>query len=134
MYSFEKTKYGLKMQLTDFFSFELAQDFYKQYAIFMEEMKKENPNGFCQFGDLRGYKAGPPEAQKYINDAMHKFKEVGGKRSIVLFDNPVTVMQIKRLAKQSGIDQGERYIDSQTYPDFEKIVHAWLVDAVDPEG
>jgi len=60
-------------------------------------------------------------------------KAAGGQRSIVLFDSRLAAMQIKRLAKDSGLYEWERYIDTETYLDFEKIVLAWLNEGKDPD-
>lgn len=133
MHTFETTTYGFKFSISGFFSLEAAQKWCDDYLGMLEKTVKSGRKKFGQFADLRGFKPGPPEAQKYITDTMKKFKEAGGERSIVLFDSPLAAMQIRRLAKEADIYQWERYIDSQTHPDFDNIVIDWLVKGLDPD-
>lgn len=133
MFTFDVTPYGFKFHSQGYFSIEASQTWLDGYKkIIAQVSKKGKP--FGQFADLRDFKPGPPEAQQAITDGMKVFKAAGGQRSIVLLDNPIAAMQIKRLAKESGIYEWERYIDIITHPNFEPIVDAWLTKGTDPDA
>lgn len=82
---------------------------------------------------MRGAKLLPPEYHKKVIEAMTKFKDSGGVRSVVILDTSVGAMQIYRLARESGLCAHERYLDAEITPDFEKVGLAWIVDGKDPE-
>ncbi len=71
--------------------------------------------------------------KKIVMEAMEKFKALGGVRSVVIFDSPIGAMQVRRLARETGVCAYERYLDSQTTPDFEKVGLAWVMDGKDPD-
>lgn len=133
MHLFEKTNYGFKVSVSGYFSLDAAKEWWQDYLVIIEQVKSHWGRDFGQFVDLRGFKPGDEEAQKYITSGMELFKKSGGGRSIVLFDSPIGAMQVKRLAKESGIYQWARFIDFQTHPTFEVVVEQWLVHGQDPD-
>jgi hypothetical protein len=60
------------------------------------------------------------------------YQKAGLERSVVILADAVTSMQFKRLAKQSGIDAFERYIDASTTPNFKEIGLDWLINKKEP--
>ena len=132
MYSFEVTDYGFMFISNGFFSLEVAKAWNADFHKTLEKVVQIG-RPFGQFADLRGFKPGPPESQAYITESMKAFKKAGGRRAIVLFDTHLATMHIKRLAKESGIYEWERYIDAETFPNFEKVVLAWLNEGADPD-
>jgi len=128
----EAVPYGLTFHSKGFATAEDAKAWLEDYRAVLKVLAQKG-KPFGQFADLRGYKPRAPEAQAYIAESMKAFKAAGGQRSIVLFDSRLASMQIKRLAKDSGLYEWERYIDTETYPDFEKVVLAWLNEGKDPD-
>jgi hypothetical protein len=89
--------------------------------------------GFGVFVDMRGLKPLSEEAQKVMVRGQALYKKAGMKRSVVVLASAVIAMQFRRLAKESGIYEWERYLDPSTHPDFESVGVAWLEKAADPD-
>lgn len=60
--------------------------------------------------------------------------EAGCERSAVIMDNPLALMQIRRLAKETGANWDQRYIGAHQIPDWEAVAMAWIERGVDPEA
>ncbi len=43
-------------------------------------------------------------------------------------------MQFKRIARETGIDQWERYINASATPNWEQVGIDWLTRAADPDA
>ena len=82
--------------------------------------------------DMRELKPLPPDAQEVMVKGQQLFKEKGMERSAVVLSNSVTTMQFRRLAKESGIDAFERYIDASVTPNWTDAAVAWVKDATEP--
>ncbi len=54
-------------------------------------------------------------------------------RSAVILANAMTAMQFKRIAKETGIYEFERYIDASSVADWEKVGIDWISNKVDPD-
>ncbi len=132
MFKVELADYGIKLTVQGHISIDESNAWGEEYIKKLAEVVARKQS-FGHFVDLRGFKPGGPENQETTKKIMKAFKDAGGERSAVVLDNVVAVMQIRRLAKESGINDWERYIDPETYPDFEKRAIAWIVDGVDPE-
>ncbi len=83
--------------------------------------------------DMRNLAPLAPEVQTVMVKGQQAYKEKGLKRSVVVVNNAVTKMQFQRLAKESGIDAWERYIDGSAVQDWAKVAVAWVKDGVDPD-
>lgn len=62
-----------------------------------------------------------------------EYKSKGMKRSVVILDSAIMAMQFKRLAKDTGIYEWERYIDASTHSNWEKLGEEWIVNGIDPD-
>jgi hypothetical protein len=93
----------------------------------------ESENGaFCVIVDMRTLAPLTAEAQQAMVEGQKLYRERGMTRSSVIVNNAVTAIQFRRLAKQSGIYQWERYFDGTQPGCFEAAV-AWGRDGVDPD-
>jgi len=54
-------------------------------------------------------------------------------KSVVILANTVTKMQFKRIGKETGIYQWERYIDEVSNPNWEKAGVDWIQNGIDPD-
>ena len=102
----------------------------------VEESRKalrSAPKQFSIFIDMRGAKPMSPEAQAVAQVGQRLWKEGGMQRSCVALDSAVTTMQFRRIAKLSGIDAWERYVDASSTPTWRAKGEAWLADGVDPD-
>ena len=82
--------------------------------------------------DMRGLLPLLPDAQTALEEGQKLFKAKGMERSCVILDSAVITMQFKRMAKETGIDAFERYIDASAHPDFITRAMDWLVKGKDP--
>jgi hypothetical protein len=51
----------------------------------------------------------------------------------VILENAVITLQFRRLAKETGIYNWERYIDASKHKDWEKIGLDWVERGIDPD-
>ena len=129
MYKVEKTSYGFKLLFADFIKPE-------EMTGWLAESKKMlmlPPKEFGVFVDMRTLKPLPPEAQSILEEGQKLFKQKGMARYVVILSNSVLTMQFKRIAKETGIYQWERYIDSNVNPKWEQAGIDWLVKSIDPD-
>jgi hypothetical protein len=129
MYTIDKTDFGYKLVLGGMVDEE-------EMSRWLEDMKTaapQNKRDFNVFVDMRTLKPLSKDAQIYIHEAQKLFKSKGMVRSVVILDNPVTTIQFKRIAQETGIYEWERYIDSSHDPDWEQSGMDWLLHAVDPD-
>lgn len=88
---------------------------------------------FAVVVDMRTLAPLPPEVQEIMVEGQQLYKEKGMTRSSVIVNNAVTSMQFRRLAKDSGIYEWERYIDGSQDGCFD-IAIAWAKDGIDPDA
>ena len=129
MYKIERKNYGFKLTFGDFIKATEMEQWVKE----SEKQIQSQVGKFGVFVDMRTLKPLPQDAQEQMEKGQKMYKGKGMERSVVILDSPVTTMQFKRLAQQSGIYQWERYIDASKTSDWEKIGEAWLKSAEDPD-
>ena len=93
----------------------------------------EMSGGFGVFVDMRELILLPPESQPALREGQTMYRESGMVRSVVILRDELILMQFKRIAKQTGIYEWERYIDSESEPNWEQVGLDWLVDGIDPD-
>ncbi len=72
------------------------------------------------------------ESQTIMVGTQSMYKKLGMKLSAVLVPNTIIAMQFRRLAKESGIDAWERYIDVSKVSNPEKVAEDWVMNEIDP--
>lgn len=82
---------------------------------------------------MRDLKPLPGDAQEIMEQGQAAYKEGGMERSVVIVDSATTKMQFKRIAKESGIYDWERYVNAAETPDWREVGLAWIQDGVDPD-
>lgn len=130
MYKIEIKDYGFKFTFAGFIKEFEMQEYFEQAkkALVNSGLKK-----YCVLVDNTGLKPLPPESKNIIDKAQRMFKKGGLIRSVLLLSNPVTTLQFKKIAKETGVYEYERFIDTSQTDDYEKIAEAWLTDAKDPD-
>ena len=93
----------------------------------------ERESAFCVIVDMRNLKPLPPDAQARMVEGQQLYKKRGMNRSSVIVNSSVTASQFRRLAKDSGIYQWERYFDGSVAGVMQKAI-AWGRDAQDPDA
>ena len=129
MYSIERKSSGYLLTFSGF----IQKD---EMTRWRDESKQilagETTKHFGVIIDMRELKPLPPDAQDVMVKGQQLFKEKGMERSAVVLSNSVTTMQFRRLAKESGIDAFERYIDASATPNWTDAAVAWVKDAKEP--
>lgn len=82
--------------------------------------------------DMRGLQPLSAEAQRLMVEGQVEFKQRGMKRSAVALKDAVTTIQFRRLARESGIDAWERYINVELTPQWQSAAKQWIVDGTEP--
>lgn len=129
MYKIEKTSYGFKLTFGD--SINVAE-----MTNWVKEAEKAlvGVNGkFGVFIDMRTLKPLDTSAQKEMEKGQKLFKGKGMERSAVVLNSPITTLQFKRIAQETGIYQWERYFDASKTANFEKSAIDWIKNAIDPD-
>jgi len=129
MHKIEVTNYGVKVTLNGFIQTEEALEWFTK----MKEALKKTSRGFKVFVDMRGFKPATQNVQKYFVDIQKEFKDYGMSKSVVILDNEVAVLQLKRTAKESGIYEHERYITPENNPNWESQAMDWILKNIDPD-
>ena len=128
MYEIEKKEFGFKLTFGGLISGEEMQ-------AWVADSKKEladAPDAFGVFVDMRTLKPIPVDAQVHMQEGQQLYKDKGMERSVVIVDSSVTKMQFQRIARRTGIDEWERYIDASEDPGWQKTGMDWIVRGVDP--
>ncbi len=86
------------------------------------------------FVDLRNCELMPVEVKPIIEVVQTFCKQNGMQRSVLILSNEITAMQLRIVARKTGIQEWERYIDASSNPDWEQLGMNWITDGIDPEG
>lgn len=125
----ESTPYGYRSTISDVLPEAEAKAWF-------EDVKRAvaGRSNFGQLIDLRHQKPYGPETNAVIQEAMTYVRARGMQRSAVVLSSAVTALQIKRLAKETGMYAYERYIDASADPNWEQTALAWIERGVDPDA
>ena len=129
MYKIEKKEFGLRLTLGGVMSSE-------EMARWLNDVSRELTtvrSSFCVFVDMRTLVPLGKDGQVHIQDGQKLAKRCGMVRSVVILSSPVTTMQFKHIAMDTGIYEWERYIDASKYPNWERIGMDWIEKAIDPD-
>jgi hypothetical protein len=129
MYKIERKSSGYLLTFSGFITREEMQ----KWADESRQALQSEQGAFCVIVDMRNLAPLTPETQEVMVAGQQLYKQRGMKRSAVVVNNAVTAIQFKRLARESGIYQWERYLDGTKPGCFEAAV-AWGRDGVDPDA
>lgn len=128
MYSIEPAEYGVKLTFEGFIDAAEMNRWLDESRKFLNGLEKD----FCVFVDMRNLKPLSPLEKDIIKRGQMLYKSMGMKRSVVILSNPVTNLQFTKIAHESGIFEGERYIDASRVSDWEQVALDWLIRGVQP--
>jgi hypothetical protein len=105
--------------------------------LWAEELKRVvERGGRREFGvllDARRQPVQPPATGAVLQEAMVWLRAHGARRSAVVADDAVVLLQARRLAAEAGTGALERYIDVRRTPDWERAAREWIAHGVEPE-
>lgn len=133
MYEIDRTAYGIRVSLNfekeEIMNSAYADKFFLDLTTFLERLKK--PIGY--FFDFRNLKKlQPPEMQKLLEFKQQLVERGVIKRSVYIMNNPVSMLQMKRISKDLGLLKYERFIDINMHEDWEEKALGWLINSQDP--
>lgn len=129
MYKIEKTNFGVKLTFEDF----IKRDEMAKWVEESKQILRTVPSKFGVLVDMRNLKPLPQDAQNEMEKGQKLYKEKGMQRSAVVVANTLIALQFKRIAKETGIYEWERYIDASRVQNWEEIAIKWIVKAEDPD-
>jgi hypothetical protein len=130
MYRIDKRDFGYRLT----FSGLMPVHEIEAWLAESELLLPKEPEPFYVFVDMRDLELLPPESRPGMIRGQKLYRQRGMVRSVVILSDKVTALQFKGIAKETGIYDWERYIDTSVEPDWERTGMAWLTDAVDPDG
>lgn len=128
MHQINKTPYGYKLVFDGF----IKADEMKQWVDESKSALRTSPPKFGVLIDMRGLKPLPADSQPLMEEGQKAFKMAGMERSCVILSSAIQTMQFKRIARETGIDAFERYIDASSEANWEKKGIDWLKSGVEP--
>ncbi len=129
MYKIEKKDYGFMLTFAD----DISEN---EMLKWVEESKSTLTSTSSKFGvfvDMRTLKPLSSEAKAAMEKGQKLYKESGMERSVVILNNPVILLQFKKIAKESGIYQWERYLDASSDSMWENKALQWIKNNIDPD-
>jgi len=129
MYKIEKQTYGFKLTFGGF----IKSDEMEKWVEESKGALATQSGSFGVFVDMRDLKPLPADSQAHMQTGQKLYKQKGMQRSVVILNSAVTTMQFKRIGKETGIYEWERYIDASTIANWEVKGIAWLENGTDPD-
>lgn len=129
MYSIARTDFGYRLVFDGFIKPEEMEAWRKE----SETALQGQAGSFGVYVDMRGLKPLSDQAQATMVKGQQAYRAKGMQRSVVVVANAVTAIQFRRLARESGIAQWERYISPET-PEWERVALDWVVNGKDMDA
>jgi hypothetical protein len=128
MYKIEETEYGFKMTLTGFIQKEELKGWSREAAQVLRRQKA----GFGALIDTRGMSPLPPDAREFWRRNEVVAKKAGLGRCAHISDDPITMMQFTRIAREVGTIENIRHINASSVPNWEEVALNWIIKGIDP--
>jgi hypothetical protein len=128
MYDIERTEFGYELT----FGGQMDREELLEWRAESEETVANTPGSFGTLVNMRDLDALDDDAQDVMVETQHDYRDWGMERSAVVVDSATTKLQFRRLAKESGIDEWERYVDTETFDDPREAALSWVRDGVEP--
>jgi hypothetical protein len=129
MYQIEAKDFGFKLT----FGGSIPKPEMQKWADDAKVALRSKTGSFGVMVDMRTLKPLAEDVQAVMVQGQGQFKTAGMVRSVVIVQLATVAMQFKRLARESGIYQWERYLSADDVPNWETAAKKWLVDGVDPD-
>lgn len=127
MYVIRPTDWGFHLTFRGFGSRDVMDAWVEESIDLLRDARAP----FGVLADLRDLKPVPEETRPVMIRGQQLYREAGMERSAVVVDSLATVLQFRRIARESGIDTWERYFNAQD-ADHEARALAWLCQGSDP--
>lgn len=129
MYSIERKEYGYRLVFGDIISAAEMKAWLDESKVILQT----STASFGVFVDMRTLVPLRRDAQPFMAEGQKLYRRSGMVRSVVILDNAATTMQFRRMARETGIADWERYIDAGSVDNWEELGLAWIENAVEPQ-
>jgi hypothetical protein len=129
MYKIERIVFGYMLSFEDLMDFDEMIKWYEESKKVLENQK----DSFGVLIDMRNLKPLTDDAQRIMVQGKQLYKNAGMNRSAVILSNMLLQLQFRKLAKDSGIYEWERYISSADTPNWEQVAANWITKGEDPD-
>ena len=129
MHKIEKKPWGLELTFADIVAKPEMQAWLEESKNMLNTLQP----GFGVFVDMRTLKPIAADTQAVMQEGQKLFKAKGMARSVVILAGSIVTLQFKRIAKETGIYEWERYIDSSAVLTWKDKGIAWVRDKIDPD-
>ena len=129
MVIWKKKDFGFHFTLTN----PLTSDEVDRWRMEVKHAVQQLQGGFLVFVNMIDCELIPADGKPILEDLQIFCKENGMIRSVVILGDNITVMQMKLIAKKTGIYEWERYIDASSHPDWEELGMNWIIHGIDPD-
>jgi len=129
MYHIEKTTWGFKLT----FGETIDAKEMTQWVKDSEHALAGQIGKFGVFVDMRTLKPLASDVQNIMESGQKLYKMKGMQRSVVILNSALTTMQFKRIAKETGIYEWERYLGADKITNWEKVGLDWIIKGIDPD-
>jgi len=129
MFKIDKRHFGYRLTFGGYID---AVEMKKWHDESQKELMSQTGD-FGVFVDMRTLKPLPQDSQEHMQAGQKLYKQKGMVRSAVILNEPITTMQFKRIAKETGIYNWERYLDASKEKNWEQKGLAWIEKGIDPD-
>lgn len=131
MYEVEITEYGVK----NTFSGSIDRAEMQAWVEEAEEIIDASDHAGSEWGcliDMRELQPLEDDVRPVMIKGQRMYREKGMNRSCVILNSAKTARQFRKIAKESGIFEFERYIDASSTPNWEERAMDWIEHEVAP--
>ena len=93
----------------------------------------DRQESFHVFADFRKCELFPAECKPILEEAQTCCREHGMVRSVVVLNDEITAMQLRIVARKTGILKWERYVSCEDNSAWEDQALSWILNATEPE-
>ena len=128
MYRIDEVHYGFKL----LFSGCITADEMVQWLRESRRLLQDVRAPFGVLVDMRELDPMSAEVRVYFEEGQRLYKQRGMRRSAVILRGSHMTRQFRRLARETGVNVWERYIDANQKEDFESRGEIWITHGIEP--
>lgn len=128
MYEIDRTRFGFRIT----FAGRMDEAELREWIAESRSVLREAPDEFSVLVDMRKLQVLGEDEQELMREGQERYREAGMQRSLVLLNSAILTLQFRRLAKESGIYEYERYVNTEIVENWKRPALEWLVNGVDP--
>ena len=125
----ERTPYGFRFYFISPITAEETRDWCDEVAAILDGKKRD----FCVFADFQKCELFPAECKPLLEEGQTLCRDHGMVRSVVVLKDEITAMQLRIIARKTGILKWERYVSCEDNPNWQEQAMGWLLNATEPE-